>query len=111
MSQKRSLTTGLFVASLSLAAGFAIMSSPNVASADDCGKLKVGAVKKVCKSGTKIKKAMKEAQKAARKDGLKIDGAKIKCTSCHKDANGGALKGDGAVKEFNKTLGKYAPFK
>jgi hypothetical protein len=83
MFQKRSLTTGFLVASLGIAAGLAVVSSPTVASADGCGDLKVAAVKAVCEKGGKdaVKKSMKAAMDAANKDG----GDKLDCKSCHAD--------------------------
>jgi hypothetical protein len=87
MFQKRSLTTGFLVASLGIAAGFAVVSTPDVAAAGDCDKHK-GKVKDVCeKSGGKegIKKAMKKAMDAANAKGAKIDGKALECKSCHSD--------------------------
>ena len=83
MFQKRSLTTGFLVASLGIAAGLAVVSSPTIASADGCGELKVAAVKAVCEKGGKdaVKKAMKKAMDAANDAG----GDKLKCDSCHSD--------------------------
>jgi hypothetical protein len=81
MFQKRSLTTGFLVASLGVAAAFAVLTSPNVASAGDCDGLKLSEVKAVCAKGGKeaVKKSMKNAMDAAPKD------KKLKCQSCHEN--------------------------
>ena len=83
MFQTRSLTTGFLVASLGIAAGLAVLSSPNLASADaGCDKLKVAEVKAVCDKGgvAAVKKSMKAAMDEANKGG-----AKLECKSCHSD--------------------------
>jgi hypothetical protein len=83
MFQTRSLTTGFLVASLGIAAGLAVLSSSNVASADAaCDKLKVAEVKAVCDKGgvAAVKKSMKTAMDEANKGG-----AKLECKSCHSD--------------------------
>jgi hypothetical protein len=84
MFQKRSLTTGFLVASLGIAAGLAVVSSPTVAAADDCGGLSIAEVISVCKNeGGKdgVKKMMKKAMEAANAAG----GDKLECKSCHAD--------------------------
>jgi hypothetical protein len=104
MFQKRSLTTGFLVASLGLAAGLAVLSSPVVASAgDDCSSLKKAAVQGVCKEKGKkgVEAAMKDAVKAAKKAG-----AKMECKDCHDDKKDNALK-DNAAGDFDKNLAQY----
>jgi len=90
MFQTRSLTTGFLVASLGIAAGLAVLGSPNVASAGDCDGLKLDAVKAVCAKGGKdgVKKSMKAAMDAAPKD------KKLKCQSCHEDQTAYKTKGN-----------------
>jgi hypothetical protein len=105
MFQKRSLTSFL-VASLGLAAGLAVMSSPNLASADDCGDLKKAAVQKICKDkgGKKgVDNAMKDAVKAAKKAGKTIE-----CKDCHDTGDNNKLKGN-ADKDFDAKLAEYFP--
>jgi hypothetical protein len=83
MFQTRSLTTGFLVASLGIAAGFAVLGSPNLASADaGCDKLKVAEVKAVCAKGgvAAVKKSMKAAMDAAN---AADKTAKLECKSCH----------------------------
>lgn len=103
MFQKRSLTTGFLVASLGLAAGFAVLGSSDVASADDCGNLKKASVQAACKKGGKkaVDQAMKDAVKAANKDG-----AKLACKDCHDQSKNNELKGD-AESKFDSQLAKY----
>jgi hypothetical protein len=100
MSQKRSLT-GFLVASLGLAAGLAVLASPDLASADDCGALKIAEVKAVCAKGGKkgVEQAMKDAVKAA-----KAKDASLNCKSCHGDKN--ELK-DNAEKDFTAKLKEH----
>ena len=100
MFQKRSLTTGFLVASLGIAAGFAVVSSPTVASADDCASMKHAKVKAVCSKGGKdaVKKAMKAAMDEANKGG-----AKLECKSCHSDQKE-YKKSDNADKDFEAKL-------
>lgn len=100
MFQKRSLTTGFLVASLGIAAGFAVVTSPTVASADDCGSMKHDKVKAVCSKGGKdaVKKAMKAAMDEANKGG-----AKLECKSCHSDQKE-YKKSDNADADFKKHL-------
>src|SRR6187431_2630768 len=90
MFQTRSLTTGFLVASLGIAAAFAVVGSPSVASAGDCDGLKKDAVKAVCAKGGKeaVKKAMKSAMDKAPAD------KKLKCTSCHEDQTAYKAKGN-----------------
>lgn len=99
MFQKRSLTTGFLVASLGLAAAFAVVASPNVASAGDCDGLKISEVKAVCAKGGKeaVKKSMKSAMDAAPKD------KKLKCQSCHEDQKDYKTKGN-AEADFKALL-------
>lgn len=106
MFQKRSLTTGFLVASLGLAAGLAVVSSPNVASADGCGDLKVAAVKAVCEKGGKdaVKKSMKSAMDEANKAG----GDKLECKSCHSDQKEYKLSDAAKATEgFNKRMAAH----
>ena len=103
MSQKRSLT-GFLVASLGLAAGLAVMASPDLASADDCGSYKKAEVAKVCKDkgGKKgVDAAMKDAVKAAKKAGKTIE-----CKDCHDTSNNNKLK-DNAAADFDAKLKEY----
>jgi hypothetical protein len=106
MFQTRSLSTGFLVASLGLAAGFAVLGSPNLASADaGCDKLKVKAVKDVCTANggvAGVKKSMKAAMDKANTD----DKAGLKCESCHTNATDYPTKPD-AEKGFNDKLAKY----
>ena len=96
MFQTRSLTTGFLVASLGLAAGFAIVGSPNLASAEPgCDKLKITAVQDVCKKGGV--KAVKDAMKKS------ADAATLKCAACHADQKDYALKSN-AVEDFNAKM-------
>jgi hypothetical protein len=104
MFQKRSLTTGFLVASLGIAAGLAVVSSPTVASADaGCGDLKHEKVKAVCGKGGKdaVKKAMKAAMDEANKGG-----AKLECKSCHSDQKE-YKKSDNADADFKKHLDSH----
>jgi len=103
MFQKRSLTTGFLVASLGIAAGLAVVSSPSVASADDCAALKVAEVKAVCAKGGKdaVKKSMKSAMDEANKGG-----AKLECKSCHSDQKEYKTT-DKAEGEFKKHLAAH----
>ena len=104
MSQKRSLT-GLLVASLGLAAGFAVYSAP-VSAADCTAAVKHEAVKKVCAKGgqAEVKKAMKTAmEEANKKDAKGPDGKKLSCPTCHKGSNDFTLN-DGAGALFDKYL-------
>lgn len=89
MSQKRSLT-GFLVASLGLAAGLAVMSSADLASAGDDCKYKTAAVNDICTKGYEKKTgkaavdaAMKDAVKEAKKAGKTVEGKAIECKSCH----------------------------
>ena len=81
MSQKRSLT-GFLVASLGLAAGLAVLASPDLASAGDDCKYQNQAVIDVCKKGGKkgVEQAMKDAVSNA-----KAKDATLNCKSCHGD--------------------------
>lgn len=106
MFQKRSLTTGFFVASLGIAAGLAVLSSPNVASADGCGDLKIAAVKSVCEKGgtAAVKKSMKKAMDAANAAG----GDKLECKSCHADQKEYKLSdASKATKGFNERMAAH----
>ena len=109
MFQKRSLTTGFLVASLGLAAGLAVTTSPNVASADDkvdCSKLKNATVKGTCTANAgKEKKAIEDAMKNAVKEYKKANPSeKIDCKSCHNDD--GSNK-DKAEADFKAKLAKH----
>lgn len=103
MFQTRSLTTGFLVASLGIAAGFAVVASPSLAAADGCDKLKHAEVKAVCaKGGTgAVKKAMKTAMDEANKGG-----AKLECKSCHSDQTKYATN-DKADAEFKSKLAAH----
>lgn len=108
MFQKRSLTTGFLVASLGIAAGFAVLSSSDVASAGaPCGgSAKTAAVKAACdKNGRdEAKKVMKDAMDKANGKGAKgKDGKKLECKSCHKDTNATFELNDDAA-ELSKQL-------
>ena len=107
MSQKRSLTTGFLVASLGLAAGLAIFSSP-VSAADCSSSVKDSAVKAHCTKGgqSAVKKAMKEAVDAANAAGEKADGKKLECKTCHENSTDFKLNGDGE-KLYSAHLKKY----
>ena len=102
MSQKRSLTFGFFVASLGLAAGLAIFSSP-VSAADCSASVKDAAVKAHCGKGgqSAVKKAMKDAVDAANAAGEKADGKKLECKTCHENSTDFKLndKAEGLYKE------------
>jgi hypothetical protein len=99
MSQKRSLT-GFLVASLGLAAALAVVASPDLASAGDCGKYKKAEVKAVCEKGGSIEDAMKAAVKKA-KDG----GATVACTDCH-EGKDKTLKSNASA-DFDAKLAKH----
>jgi hypothetical protein len=103
MFQTRSLTTGFLVASLGIAAGLAVLGSPNVASAEaGCDKLKVAEVKTVCAKGGVA--AVKKSMKAAMDEANKADKtAKLECKSCHTDQKDYATN-DKAEGEFKKHL-------
>jgi hypothetical protein len=104
MFQTRSLTTGFLVASLGIAAGFAVVGSPNLASAEaGCDKLKVAEVKAVCGKGgvAAVKKSMKAAMDEANKGG-----AKLECKSCHTDQKDYATN-DKAEGEFKSKLAAH----
>jgi hypothetical protein len=104
MFQTRSLTTGFLVAALGIAAGFAVVSSPSVASADaGCDKLKIAEVKAVCGKGGQaaVKKSMKAAMDEANKGG-----AKLECKSCHTDQKEYATNGE-AEKGFKEKLAAH----
>jgi len=106
MFQTRSLTTGFLVASLGIAAGFAVLGHSTTASADAaCDKLKVAEVKAVCAKGgvAAVKKSMKAAMDAANGEGKKIDGKALECKSCHTDQKDYATNGT-AEAEFKKNL-------
>jgi hypothetical protein len=106
MFQTRSLTTGFLVASLGIAAGLAVLSSPKLASADAaCDKLTVPAVQTVCKTGgvAAVKKSMKTAMDEANTK----DKAGLKCDSCHANQTDYKTKGDDAKKGFEGKLAKY----
>ena len=108
MSQKRSLTSGLFVASLGLAAGLAVFSAP-VSAADCSAAVKDAAVKEHCSKGGQaaVKKAMKSAVDAANAAGEKgDDGKKLECKSCHENSTDFKLNGD-AEKLYTAKLKKY----
>ena len=109
MFQKRSLTTGFLVASLGIAAGLAVVSSPSIASADaGCDKLKVAEVKAVCAKGgvAAVKKSMKTAMDKANGAGAKIDGKALECKSCHTDLKEYATN-DKAAGEFKSHLASH----
>ena len=98
MFQTRSLTTGFLVASLGIAAGFAVLGHSNVASADAaCDKLKIAEVKAVCAKGgvAAVKKSMKTAMDASAK--------KHECKDCHSNQTDYATK-DNATKDFEADL-------
>lgn len=104
MFQTRSLTTGFLVASLGIAAGLAVVGSPNLASADaGCDKLKIAEVKAVCAKGgaAAVKKSMKSAMDEANKGG-----AKLECKSCHTDQKEYATS-DKAEGEFKSKLAAH----
>ena len=87
MFQTRSLTTGFLVASLGIAAGFAVLGTPNLASADaGCDKIKTGEVQNYCnkKGGVAaVKKQMKAAMDLAN---AKLPKDKqLACKGCHED--------------------------
>jgi hypothetical protein len=107
MSQKRSLTSIFFVASLGLAAGFAAFSAP-VSAADCSPAVKKEAVKKHCKGGqSEVKKTMKDAMDDANKGGATgPDGKKLECKTCHKDATKFELN-DGAEALYDKYLAPH----
>lgn len=107
MSQKRSLTSGFLVASLGLAAGLAIFSSP-VSAADCSSSVKDSAVKAHCTKGgqSAVKKAMKEAVDAANAAGEKADGKKIECKTCHENSSDFKLNSSGE-ELYGKHLKKY----
>lgn len=101
MFQTRSLTTGFLVASLGIAAGFAVLGHSNTASADAaCDKLKVAEVKAVCAKGgvAAVKKSMKTATDEATKAGKKHE-----CKDCHSNQTDYATK-DNASKDFDADL-------
>ena len=105
MFQTRSLTTGFLVASLGIAAGFAVLGSSTSASAGDaaCAKLKVAEVKAVCEKGgiAAVKKSMKAATDEATKAGKKHE-----CKDCHSNQTDYATK-DNAGKDFESDLKAY----
>ena len=104
---KRSLNTGILAAALGLAAGLAMVASPNAAQAGDCKHSgKIEAVKKLCAKGgfDEVKKAMKKAQKAAKKAGAPKD--KIDCKACHSNTKDYPLT-DNAVADFKKLLAPH----
>ena len=107
MSQKRSLTTGFLVASLGLAAGFAVFSTP-VAAADCSAAVKDSAVKAHCGKGgqSAVKKAMKDAVDAANAGGEKVDGKKLECKTCHENSSDFKLNSS-AEDLYGKHLKKY----
>jgi hypothetical protein len=107
MSQKRSLTFGFFVASLGLAAGLAIFSSP-VSAADCSASVKDAAVKAHCGKGgqSAVKKAMKDAVDAANAAGEKADGKKLECKTCHENSSDFKLNSS-AEDLYGKHLKKY----
>ncbi len=105
MFQKRSLTTGFLVASLGLAAGLAIFSSPNVASAGDATST-CTQVKSVCEAHKGDKKKIDQAMKDAVRDFKKANpGDKIKCESCHKKDDN-SLTANGKA-DFETKLAKF----
>src|SRR5262245_40244734 len=106
MFQTRSLSTGFLVASLGLAAGLAVFSSPNLASAEaGCDKLTIKAVQDVCKAGGVA--AVKKSMKAAMDEANTKDKAGLKCDACHKNQTDYETKGDDAKKGFEGKLAKY----
>jgi hypothetical protein len=108
MSQKRSLTSGFLVASLGLAAGLAIFSSP-VSAADCSSSVKDSAVKAHCTKGgqSAVKKAMKDAVDAANTAGEKgPDGKKLECKTCHENSTDFKLN-SAAEDLYGKHLKKY----
>jgi hypothetical protein len=107
MSQKRSLTSGFLVASLGLAAGLAIFSSP-VSAADCSASVKDAAVKAHCGKGgqSAVKKAMKDAVDAANAAGEKADGKKLECKTCHENSSDFKLN-SAAEDLYGKHLKKY----
>jgi hypothetical protein len=108
MFQKRSLTTGFLVASLGLAAGFAVFTSPNVASAGDavdCSKVKTAAVKGTCDAHKGDKKAIQDAMKKAVSEYKKANPSeKLDCKSCHNED--GSAKANASA-DFDSKLAKH----
>jgi hypothetical protein len=107
MSQKRSLTGFFLVASLGLAAGFAVFSAP-VSAADCSASVKDAAVKAHCGKGgqSAVKKAMKDAVDAANAGGEKVDGKKLECKTCHENSTDFKLNGK-AETLYKEHLSKY----
>lgn len=105
---KRSLTTSILAAALGLAAGAAVVTSPDVALAGkDCKHSgKIAAVKTMCASGGfgAVKKAMKKAQKSAKKAG--VAKAKIDCKACHTNTKDYPLT-DNAIADFKKLMASH----
>jgi ABC-type glycerol-3-phosphate transport system substrate-binding protein len=106
MFQKRSLS--FLVASLGIAAGLAIVASPNYAAAGDavdCGSVKTAAVKATCTAHKGDKKAIQDAMKKAVGDYKKANPAeKIDCKSCHNED--GSAKANAAT-DFDAKLAKF----
>jgi len=105
MFQTRSLTTGFLVASLGIAAGLAVLGSPDVASAGDCDGLKIAEVKAVCAKGGK--KAVKDSMKAAM-DAAPAD-KKLKCLSCHENQDDYKHKGNAEADFKSLMLANFKP--
>jgi hypothetical protein len=108
MFQKRSLTTGFLVASLGIAAGLAVVSSPSVASAEGDCHVKHDKLKKACKDGGKkgVVDAMKAAVKAAKGKEKGPDGKDLDCATCHENQKDYKLKEKGQ-ELFDSHLAKY----
>jgi hypothetical protein len=106
MFQKRSLS--FLVASLGIAAGLAIVASPNYASAGDavdCTKVKTAAVKGTCDAHKGDKKAIQESMKKAVSEYKKANPAeKIDCKSCHNED--GSAKANASA-DFDAKLAKF----
>jgi hypothetical protein len=103
MFQTRSLTTGFLVASLGIAAGFAVVGSPSLAAADGCDNLAIAEVKAVCAKGgsAAVKKSMKAAMDEANKGG-----EKLACKNCHSDQKEYKTT-DNAKADFEAKLKKH----
>lgn len=108
MFEKRSLSTGLMIATLGLGAGFAVVSAPGEALA---GKKcqhsgKIAKVKTMCeaKGFDAVKKAMKKAQKKAKKAGAAKK--EVDCKACHTNTKDYPLT-DNAVADFKKLMASH----
>ena len=98
MFQTRSL---ILVASLGIAAAFAVFSPVTASAGGECDGLKIKAVQDVCAKGGK--KAVKDSMKAA----IDASGDKaLKCANCHENQTDYKLKGN-AEKDFNDKLAAH----